>query len=102
MARKSKGYRSRTRSLLHKKPREKGKVGLSKLLQDYNPGDRVCIRIDPGIHKGMPHRRFQGRIGTIAEKRGRAYVVEILTGNEKRNIIARPEHLQPYEGEEHA
>jgi len=102
MARKSKGYRSRTRSLLRKKPREKGKVGLSKLLQDYNLGDRVCIRIDPGVHKGMPHRRFQGKIGTIVERRGRACVVEILTGNEKRNVIARPEHLQPYEGEEHA
>jgi large subunit ribosomal protein L21e len=50
----------------------------------------------------MPHRRFQGKIGTIAEKRGRAYVVEILTGDEKRNVIARPEHLQSYEGEEHA
>jgi len=102
MVKKSKGYRSRTRSLLRKKPREKGKVGLSKLLQDYHPGDRVCIRIDPGVHKGMPHRRFQGKIGTITEKRGRAYIVEILTGNQKRNVIARPEHLQSYEGEKHA
>jgi len=58
--------------------------------------------IDSGVQKGMPHRRFQGKIGTIAEKRGRAYVVEILTGDEKRNVIARPEHLQSYEGEEHA
>ncbi len=99
---KSKGYRSKTRSLLRKKPREKGKVGLSKLLEDYHLGDRVCIRIDPSVHKGMPHRRFQGKIGTIAERRGRAYVVEILMGNEKRKTIARPEHLQSYKGEEHA
>lgn len=102
MVKKSKGYRSKTRSLLRKKPRERGKIGLSKLLQDYHPGDRVCIRIDSGVHKGMPHRRFQGKIGTIAEKRGRAYVVEILMGNAKRIVIARPEHLQSYEGEEHA
>jgi len=102
MVKKSKGYRSKTRSLLRKKPREKGKIGLSKLLQNYNIGDKVCVKIDSSVHKGMPHRRFQGKIGTIAEKRGRAYIVEILMGKEKRNVIARPEHLQPYEGEEHA
>jgi len=58
--------------------------------------------IDSGVQKGMPHRRFQGKIGTIAEKRGRAYVVEIPVGKEKRSVIARPEHLQSYKGEEHA
>jgi len=103
MGKKSKGYRSKTRALLRKKPREKGKISLSKLLQDYHPGDRVCIRIDSGVHKGMPHRGFQGKIGTIAEKRGRAYIVEIPMGGKKRSVvIARPEHLQSYEGEEHA
>ena len=102
MVKKSKGYRCKTRSLLRKKPRERGKIGLSRLLQDHHVGDRVCITIDPSVHKGMPHRRFQGKIGTIAEKRGRAYIVEILMGNEKRNVVARPEHLQTYEGEKHA
>ncbi|MFQ6068689.1 MAG: 50S ribosomal protein L21e, partial [Candidatus Bathyarchaeia archaeon] len=63
--RKSKGYRHRTRSLLRKKRRKKGKVGLSKILREYKSGDQVIVKLDPSVHKGMPHRRFNGKIGTI-------------------------------------
>jgi len=92
---KSHGYRSRTRMLLKKKTREKGKLGLSKLLHEYKPGDRVIIKIDPSVHKGMPHRRYHGRIGDIKEKRGRSYVIDVTQGNAVKQIIARPEHLVP-------
>ena len=93
--RKSKGFRSKTRSLLRKEPRESGKLGLSRLLRGYETGEKVRIKIDSSIHKGMPHRRYQGLIGTIMERRGRSYVVKVsLEGGEKMLII-RPEHLQP-------
>jgi large subunit ribosomal protein L21e len=94
LVRRSKGYRSRTRSLFRKKPREKGKVGLSRLLRAYNPGDRVMIRIDPSVHKGMPHRRYQGRMGIVRERRGRSYVIEVAEGKQTRTLIARPEHVE--------
>jgi len=81
--------------LLKKKTREKGKLGLSKLLHEYKPGDRVIIKIDPSVHKGMPHRRYHGRIGVIKEKRGRSYVIDVTQGNTVKQIIARPEHLVP-------
>jgi large subunit ribosomal protein L21e len=91
----SKGYRSGTRSLLKKEHRERGKVKLSKLLHEYKPGNRVVVRIDPSVQKGMPHRRFHGRVGTVTEKRGRSYVVTVSQGNTMKEIIARPEHLEP-------
>jgi large subunit ribosomal protein L21e len=95
---KSKGYRCRTRRLLAKKPREHGKLRLSKLLHEYTPGNQVVVMIDSSVHKGMPHKRFQGRIGTIVSKRGRSYMISISQGNTVKEIIARPEHLEPYNG----
>ncbi len=93
---KSKGYRHRTRSLLRKKSRERGKVGLSKILREYELGDRVIIKLDPSIHKGMPHRRFQGKVGIVENRRGQAYVVNVTQGKAVKEIIVRPEHLEPF------
>jgi large subunit ribosomal protein L21e len=94
LVRRSKGYRSRTRTLFRKKAREKGKVGLSRLLRTYNPGEKVKIRIDSGVHKGMPHRRYHGRVGIVKARRGRSYVIEVVEGRQTRTLIARPEHIE--------
>lgn len=91
----SKGYRAGTRHLLKKEPRAKGKIKLSKLLREYQPGNRVVIKIDSSTQRGMPHRRFHGKTGTIVGKRGRSYVVSVSQGDEMREIIVRPEHLEP-------
>jgi large subunit ribosomal protein L21e len=92
---RSKGYRSRTRSLFRKHPRERGKIGLSRILRIYQPGEKVTVLIDSAVHKGMPHRRYQGRVGIIHAKRGKSYVVHIEMGSLTKQIIARPEHLTP-------
>ena len=94
MVRRSKGYRSRTRSLLRKEPREKGKIKISKLLRTYNVGDKVCIKTDPSVHKGMPHSRYYGRTGIINGKRGRSYIVTVTTGGTTSMVLVRPEHLE--------
>ncbi len=90
----SKGYRRKARSLLSKKPREHGKIALSRILYEYQPGDRVVIKIDPSVHKGMPHRRYQGKVGIIVSRRGRAYEVNVTQGDAIKEIIVRPEHLR--------
>jgi large subunit ribosomal protein L21e len=95
MGRKAKGYRRKTRSLLRRKPRERGKTGLSTILHEYKPGEKVVIKINPSIHKGMPHRRYHGRVGVITNKRGRAYVVKVTQGDATKEITTRPEHLKP-------
>ena len=96
MVKKSSGYRSRTRSLLRKNPREKGKTGLSRILRAYELGDKVCVKIDSSTHKGMPHRRFQGKIGVIQGRRGRSYLVNLKIGDKDKSLIVRPEHIVPH------
>src|SRR3989449_4910182 len=94
---RSKGIRNRNRTLLRRKPRDKGKQPLGRLLIAYAPGQMVKIMINPAVQKGMPHRRYHGRVGTIAEKRGRSYVVEVAGTKTPRIIIARPEHITSVE-----
>jgi large subunit ribosomal protein L21e len=95
---KSKGYRRGTRRLLKKAPRERGKPKLGKLLYAYELGSQVIIKIDSSVQKGMPHKRFHGKIGTIMDKRGRGYVVNVAQGDAVKEIIVRSEHLEPYRG----
>jgi len=96
---KSKGYRARTRRLLKKEPRERGKIRLSKLLYEYQPGVRVVVKIDPSVQKGMPHRRYHGRVATVIGKRGRSYILSVTQGDAIKEVIVRPEHLAPYESD---
>ncbi len=94
----SKGYTSGARQLLKKKPREKGKPKISKLLTEYAPGSKVIIKMDSSVQKSLPHKRFHGKIGTVMEKRGRGYVVSVTKGDALKEIIVRSEHLEPYKG----
>ncbi len=98
MVKKSHGYRARTRSLMTKKVRKRGLRPLSQVLVDYKMGDKVDIIIDPGFHKGMPHRRYHGRTGTVSGIRGRAVQVKVSLGKAVKNLIIRPEHLRPSRG----
>ncbi|OYT44365.1 50S ribosomal protein L21e [Candidatus Bathyarchaeota archaeon] len=95
---KSKGFRSKTRSLLRKNPRERGKIKITKILREYKAGDKVVIKIDPSVHKGMPHRRYHGKVGVVMARRGRAYIVSVTQGDAVKEIIVRPEHLDPWRG----
>jgi large subunit ribosomal protein L21e len=95
---KSKGYRHGTRRLSTKAPRDKGRPKLGKLLYAYEVGSRVIVKADSSVQKSLPHRRFQGKIGTVMAKRGRGYVVSVSQGNAVKEIIVRSEHLEPYKG----
>ena len=94
MARRSKGLRSKSRGKLTKHPRQLGLSPVSRAVQELPVGTRVAIILDPGVVKGQPHPRYHGRVGTIQERRGRAYVVEVRDGGSIKRIISRPEHLK--------
>ena len=98
MVKKSHGYRARTRGLMSKRVREKGLGSLSKVLVDFEAGQRVDIVIDPGFHKGMPHRRYQGKTGIVTGLRGRAVLVDVSLGNATKSLIIRREHLRVSKG----
>lgn len=74
-------------------PRERR--GLSFLLREYKVGEKVVIDIDPTVQRGQPHRRYQGKIGTIEEVRRRSVVIGVWTGNKLKKIVARLEHVRP-------
>jgi len=86
----------KTRALFKRDPRERGKTTLGKILRSYNEGDKVVVKIDSSMHRGMPHRRYHGRMGIVAAKRGRSYIIHVTQGDATKEIIVRPEHLTPY------
>jgi len=87
-----KGPRRKTRNIMTmEKP-----IGLSRLLEDYEPGDRVVIDINPSQQKGIPHRRYQGRIAIVKEVRRRSLVVEVaLSSRKEKVLIVRRDHVVP-------
>jgi len=90
----SKGYRRHTRKLLTKKSGSRSTPSPDTMLRRYSVGEKVVVKIDPGTHKGMPHRKYQGKVGTVTETRSRSYLVEVKVGSTIKKIIARPEHLK--------
>lgn len=97
MVKPSQGLRHKTRKMLKKDIRERGAIpSLSMLMIDYKVGDKVSIVPNPAIHEGMPHRRYFGRVATVIDKRGRAYVVEVPLGSKKKLLYVMPEHLRPH------
>ncbi len=98
MVKKSHGFRARTRSLMSKRVRTRGLAPPNRVLVTFEKGQRVDIVINPSFHKGMPHRRYQGRTGVVKEMRGRAVVVDVSLGKAMKTLMIRPEHLQVSKG----
>ncbi len=91
MVRATLGFRRSTRRKLKKSFRHKFKV--TPYLQEFKADDKVVIKPDPSSSRGMPFPKFKGLTGTVRERRGDAYVLEIRVGNSIKKVISRPEHL---------
>jgi len=88
---RSRGFRRKTRQLLTKDTIR----GLSYLLHEYKIGDKVVIDIDAREHKGMPHRRFQGKVGVVEAIGRRALKIRVRIGEKDKMVIARVAHVKP-------
>ncbi len=95
MARRSRGFRNKTRRLLSGAVEKR--ITVARRLKKFDIGAKVVVRINTAIHDGMPHPRYYGSLGTITEARGRAYVVEIKDGGKTKWLIANGEHLREME-----
>ncbi|MCQ8898638.1 MAG: 50S ribosomal protein L21e [Hadesarchaea archaeon] len=74
--------------------KEKGRgVTASRAMGEFREGERVVLRIEPSVQKGRPHPRYQGRVGVVRGRRGKAYEVEITDGGKIKKVIILPEHL---------
>lgn len=92
MVSKPRGPRSKTRTLLARRNREKTSV--NKILEKFEIGSKVVIKLDSSLEKGRPFKRFYGKSGIIIAKRGKSYIVRIKDLNKEKNIIASPVHLK--------
>ncbi|HSD56755.1 MAG TPA: 50S ribosomal protein L21e [Methanotrichaceae archaeon] len=85
--------KKKTRDKLSKTVRARGISPVVRAIQEFEPGSKVHVLIDPSRHKGMPHPRFHGKTGEVVGKRGRAFVLKITDGNATKTVITLPEHL---------
>ncbi|MGC8662518.1 MAG: hypothetical protein ACP5RT_01905 [Candidatus Micrarchaeia archaeon] len=85
-------FMGRTRHLArHHKP---SKLSITGQIKNFNVGEKVVI-VQKGNFRNIPHPRYRGRVGTIIEKRGSSYVVEIaLTSSAIRRLIVPQMHLE--------
>ncbi len=88
------GSRRKTRHMLQKSRRQKGKISISKFFQELKPGERVCFKAEPAVQDGMYPRRFHGRTGLIQGKRGRCYIISAMDRNKEKSLIVHPIHLK--------
>ena len=88
---RSRGFRSKTRKKL-----SGGRFSIAESLQDFDVGQKVVVKINAAVHKGMPFPRFHGNLGVVKEKRGNSFVLDVKSGNATKTVIARPEHLMPF------
>jgi ribosomal protein L21E len=86
--------RRKTRKLMSKHFRNKGKISVTSFLAKYNKGDRVVIKPEPAYQKGICHLRFYGHQGVIKSKKGICYVVQIKDKNKPKEVIVHPVHLK--------
>lgn len=63
-------------------------------LIEYPVGSKVVVLTDPSVQRAMPHRRFQGKVGTVLGRRGMGYEVEVYTGSKRKVLFVLPDHLR--------
>ncbi|MBU1198428.1 MAG: 50S ribosomal protein L21e [Nanoarchaeota archaeon] len=88
------GSRRKTRTKLKKPKQEKGKISIRKFLAEYTVGEKVILKGDPALQKGMFHPRFKGKSGIVKKKTGSCYEVTIKDFTKKKIVVVHPIHLE--------
>jgi len=100
---RSHGFKHKSRSVMTKRaPR-----GVSFLLREYHEGQQALVIIDPRQHKGLPHRRYHGKVGlitnvgrraiTLSTNVGRrAITLSVKLGDKPKTLITRLDHIKPF------
>ena len=94
MVQRTGSARRKSRNVMRKSLRERGKISLTTFFQTFKQGDRVVLKAEPGYQKGNFHRRFHGKAGKVTGNQGKCILVDIKDGNKSKVIIAHPVHLR--------
>lgn len=94
MVQRSGGFRRKTRHKLKKNIRQKGKISIHNYLQEFKSGDKVLLKAEPSIQKGMYFPRFHSKVGIITKKQGKCYKILIKDHNKEKILIVHPIHLK--------
>ena len=88
------GNRRGTRSTMSKQKGTKGKISLKNYLQQLEVSDKVVLKAESSIQKGLYYKRFHGKVATVTRKRGFCYEVQLKDGNKLKTLIVHPVHLR--------
>jgi len=89
----SHGFLRRSRNTLKGKLSDRGKVSIRKYFQEFEVGETAGIDIDMK-YRNIPYPKFNGKLGKITQRQGRAYYININDNGKKKNVLVSPEHLQ--------
>lgn len=76
--------------------RKRAPRGVSFMLREYSPGQQALVIIDPRQHKGLPHRRYHGKVGIVREVGRRAVTLDVRLGKKQKTLVTRLDHIKPF------
>ena len=88
------GTRRKKSGVFTKSSRQKGKISHRAYLQSFAQGDKVILKLEPGVQRATYLPRFHGKAGIVKRKKGECYYVTIMDGNKQKEVIAHPIHLK--------
>ncbi len=94
MVKRKGGPRRKTRRLMRKHVRTKGKISLQRYYQPYEAGEVVVLVGEPAVQKGFFHSRFWGKRGKVVAKSGHCYMIEIQDKSKTKRMVVHPVHLR--------
>lgn len=94
MAKRIGGFRRKTRNKLKKPAGKKGKISIKKYFQQFDINEKVLLKAEPAIQKGMYFPRFHSKVGMVKGKKGSCYEVIIKDGGKEKTLRIHPIHLQ--------
>ncbi len=87
-------FRTKTRNKLSKGYRKQGKISISQYFQKFEQGDKVALKAEPAVQKGMYYPKFYGKVGIIEGMQGSNYRVMITDKKKEKILIVHPVHLK--------
>jgi large subunit ribosomal protein L21e len=88
------GLRRKTRHLYTKKTRDKGKINITRYMQEFKKGDKIKILFDSSVARSPIKPRHYGKIGIVDKRRGECYEVRVKEEKKDKTIIIHPAHME--------